>query len=298
MQNESSRKILGAFVVGIALVAGAYTLGSIANPKQVPQQAAVGTAVENAAPRVAIEVTDEDNNGIEDWRDSFVTSEPVIIQQEDAEYDAPETLTGRMGVNFIEDIIRSKMYDGVGRTEEEVIVDTVNLMEQETSYQLYDIPDITIINEYTDADIKNYANAFAGAIMNNELANSENELTILYRVVSYGETDRIPELQAISNAYASMRDEALTIPVPVEFVKLHLDLVNTFHAVSKDIEAMTLTITDPAFALLRIRRYEDDALGLNYALQNMYAGLTSYSRLFGAGDAALYFNNFSPEGTI
>lgn len=298
MQNESSRKILGAFVVGVALVAGAYTFSNFQKPDAVTQQSAV-TVVDEAAPRMAIGVVDSDNNGIEDWRDTFLTSEAITIDDAPTiEYVPPNTLTGRLGINFFENIIRAKAYEGIGRTNDEVIEDTVAMLEQETSATLYDTPDILILEQWTDADIKNYGNAMGGSLVNNNIENLDDEITILDDILSRKQTGRVGELETIASYYQVVRDEALATPVPAIFVKQHLDLINTYHALYNDIDAMTLATTDPAVSLLRIRRYQDDVLGFQYALENMYLTLSEHSNLFSTTDSALVFNSFSPKRPI
>ena len=86
--------------------------------------------------------------------------------------------------------------------------------------------------------------------------------------------------------------------MPRQFLKTHLDLINTYEALHKDINAMTLSLEDPAIALLRIKRYEDDALGFTIALENMYAALEEHAALFSASDAALLFSNFNPDNLV
>lgn len=298
MQNESNRKILGAFVVGVALVAGAYTVANFQKPKVISPQAAAAVASE-AAPRQAITVVDTDNNGIEDWRDTFLTSEAIIIDNTPiTKYVPPSTLTGRLGVNFFENIVRSKAYEGIARTQEEVIQDTVSMLEQETSATLYDTPDITVMREWTENDIKNYGNAMGGSLVNNNIKGLENEIVILNDVLTRKQMGRLEELSLIASYYKTIRDEAIATPVPSIFTKQHLDLINTYHALYNDIEAMTYSTTDPAVSLLRVRRYQDDALGLKYALENMYISLTEYSGLFTSNDPALIFINFSPKRQI
>jgi hypothetical protein len=299
MQNGSNSKILGAFVIGLALVGGAYTIANFTKPEPISQSAAVSINVGEAPPRNPISVVDLDQNGIEDWRDGFVTTKPVIVDGgDDGPYVPPTTLTGQTGINFLQDIISSKLYEGIGRTPEEVINDTVNKLEYETSYKMYDLPDVTVINNYNDEAVKNYFNTMAGVIKGNNLEGYDHELNILNSILNYGETNRLAELAVMSKAYLSMRDGFLATPVPQEFIKQHLDLTNTFFAVGKDIEAMTLAIEDPTVTLLRLRRYEDDVLGMQYALQNMYSAKSQRAHLFNEQDSASLFNSFIPEGRI
>jgi|AntRauTorckE6833_2_1112554.scaffolds.fasta_scaffold28661_1 hypothetical protein len=295
MKGITNPRIIGACIIGCALVAGAYTLSNFGVSRFAAQQSA-SVAVVETTPRVAITVTDNDQNGIEDWRDEFVTNEPIVLAQTDTTYEPPDTLTGQMGVNFIEGYLRSKTYGPFGSSREEVTANAVEVLSAQTAHELYDTPDITIMNEWDDEDIRTYANTMALAISNNNQSQiTESELFILHDIVTNDNVDRIEELELLANTYQQMRDTSLNIPVPAIFVKEHLDLINTYHAIHKDIDAMTLAINDPAFALMRLKRYEDDAAGLGYALENMYQSLNPYASLIQPNDPAALFVVFSSE---
>lgn len=296
MNGNLNPRVIGACAVGFGLVAGAYVLTNFGAAPNIQQSAAVLTSETTA--RAAIAVVDADNNGIEDWRDEFIDTKPIVIEPvSDEFYDAPETLTGQLGVNFIESYLRSKTHGAFGRSSDEIISDTVQVLATETAHQLYDVPDITIMTTWEDADVVTYANTMALSITNNDVADLEGELYILSDVLDKEETDRITELETIAQVYQQMRDDALATPVPRFLVKEHLDLINTYHALHKDVAAMAITVEDPAFGLMRLKRYEDDVTGLGYALENMYQGLVPYAALVEADDPALLFIIFSPEFT-
>lgn len=290
MEKESKRKILGSFIVGFALVAGAYTVANLRAP-QLSQPAALSQP--EAPVRAAISVSDNDSNGIEDWRDSFVTTEPIIIKSNDTDYEVPSTLTGKLGINFLETIVANKTT--VKKSNEEIVAGTARQLEQETAVPGFDVVDVIILNSYTDTDIKNYFNTLAGIINRNSPENSDFELNILYDIINRGKAERLPELKLISSSYKVIIEETLEVPVPAIFTKEHLDLLNTYQAIQADIEAMTSVLDDPVLSLLRVRRYEDDALGLNYALQNIFTAMQKYPSLFNQNDSALLFSNFNPE---
>lgn len=294
MQGKVNPRIVGACLVGFALVAGAYTLSNF-GIKEIPQQATV--VASETTPRVAIAVVDEDQNGVEDWRDEFVETEPIVLEptETDDTYEPPTTLTGQLGVNFIESYLRSKTYGTFGRSQDELISDTVDVLATETAHGLFDTPDITVLKTYEPNDVLTYANTIALAISNNNILDAEGELFVLIDILEKDETERIIELEKIAVSYKNMRDQTIATPVPAFLQKEHLDLVNTYHAIYKDVEAMTIVLDDPAFSLMRLKRYEDDAAGLGYALQNMYDGLVPYAELVGPDDPALLFVAFSPE---
>ena len=293
MQGQFNPKIVGATVVGFALIAGAYTVSNFGNPRQIAQPANIQATTPTQ--RVAIAVTDNDNNGIEDWRDEFVTSAPVLLNQASSSYTPPDTVTGQMSIDFMEGIIRSKGYGAFGSSNEEVIANTVDSLSKETEQKLYDISDVIIMEEWDNQDIINYANTAASAIYRNSVPNLESELLILKDYMNTQDEGRLVELKSLAAVYQGYRDDTLKIPVPAFLTKEHLDLINTYEAIHADIDAMTLALSDPVVALLRLKRYQDDATGLGYALQNMYLALEPHASLFTIDDPAALFVIFSPN---
>lgn len=295
MWLKAHQRIVGAFVIGLSLVAGAYIVTNFSIPGVSQPSAVQGS---QTPLRTAIAVSDEDKNGVEDWRDAFITAGPIIITDTNASYTPPSTVTERLGITFFEEIIRGQNYGPFGRTETEIITDTVNELSEETNQTLYDVENVSILENWSDEDIKNYANAMAGIIIRNNKEGMDNELVILNDIMTRNKTERVSELEVIAGAYKSMRDESLLVPVPRQFLKTHLDLINTYEAIHKDVYAMTLGLSDPAVALLRIKRYEEDALGFKLALENMYSGIEPYSALFSSNDAATYFAVFNPNNIV
>lgn len=293
MQGQFNPKIVGATIVGFALIAGAYTISNFGKPLPTSQSANIQTTTPTQ--RVAITVTDKDDNGIEDWRDEFVTTAPVLLNQASSTYTPPDTVTGKMSIDFMESIIRSKGYGAFGSTKEEVITNTVDSLSRETKQKLYDTSDIIILDNWDDQDIVNYANTAAATIYRNSIPDMESEVIILQDYVNTHDENRLAELESLVKVYQGYRDDTLKIPVPAFLAKDHLDLINTYEAIHADIEAMTLALTDPVVALLHLKRYQDDATGLAYAMQNMYLTLEPHASLFTVDDPAALFVIFSPN---
>lgn len=293
MNTQPNPRIVGAALLGFALVAGAYTLANFGKPRVIVPTPTPQDSV--AAARVPIDVVDMDQNGVEDWRDDFITTESVVITPEEVEaYTPPDTLTGQLGVNFMQSILYARGSGSIGRSDDQVITDTVGILSKEAQYDLFDTPDISIISNWTDQDIVNYSNGAALAILNNNKTGLDNELFILYDILQTDDEARIGEIATLSEVYKKTRDDLLKLSVPAFAVKEHLDLINTLDAMYHDAEAMTHVAEDPAFTLLRLKRYEDDSLGLAYALQNLYLVMEQYGSLFKPEDPALLFVLFSP----
>jgi len=275
-------------------VAGAYVLSNFGEPRYQAQSAAVIAA--ETTSRVAIAVVDQNENGLEDWRDEFIDTEPIVIETlPEIDYQPPETLTGQFGLNLIESSLLSQTYGPVGRNQEQIANDAIDVLEQVTRNDLYDTPDITIMRDWEDQNIRTYANTLALAIINNNITDSQGEMYILNEMLQEDAPNRVAELEALSTTYRNMRDLALTTPVPAFLTKEHLDLVNTYDAIYHDISAMTEANDDPVVTLLRLKRYEDDATGLGLALENMYNALLPYASLIQPDDPALLFVSFSPD---
>lgn len=295
MNTQPTPKVIGAFVIGFALVAGAYVVSNFGKPTNNYASKNLSTTQQAAPARSVITVSDEDGNGIEDWRDEFVTTDPIVLSvtpQSDEDYVPPSTVTGQVGINFVQDMIRSRSYGG---NDEVVLQDTINNLEQQTAVKIYDTPDIKIIPEWDESSVHTYANALALAIIENSETDLEYELFILQDIINRQDKNRLEELRTLAELYRLTRDAVIDIPVPALLVKEHLDLINTLHAMHNDILGMTLTFDDPAYSLMRLKRYEDDAFGMVKALENMYLAFEPYAGLFVASDPAVFFTQFSPS---
>jgi hypothetical protein len=294
MWDKINPKVVGASVIGFALVAGAYVITNFGQSNFVPQEAAVKQS--SPSQRVAIAVEDADNNGIEDWRDAFVSTEITIPDQISATtYEEPETLSGQMGIRLMEGIINSRLYAPFAPTDEEVVTQTANLLDQQAGIKFFDTSEIDIMTEWDDEDIRNYANTLAAILYRYSSAGLDNEMTIMNEMLRSNDLERVSELQSIRDIYGHYIEDTLKVPVPEIFAKAHLDLINTYQAIYEDIDGMSRVFDDPAVGIIHLNRYSDDALGLKIALSNIYLELEEYSDLFTAEDPALLFVLFSPD---
>lgn len=291
-------KIVGAFLVGLVVVAVSYNVSSaekeVANLENDPNSIIV---VEEAPPRSAIAVSDKDGDGVEDWQDQFLTSEPIIIDKNQGEYTPPDTVTGQMAINLMQNFLSTKI-NGFGPSQEKIIADTVDNLKKEAEYKMYSVKDINISSNSSDEAIKSYGNAMANAVLDNATTEkTRSEIKILNDIINKNDvTDEdIKDIQTIAKVYKNTLDDSLIIPVPKEFTKEHLDLINVYNALYHDVEGMTKIVDDPVVALLRIKRYQDDVDGLVIAFQNMYEALDNHPYQFSTDDTATLFANFAPD---
>lgn len=294
MVSNSKSRVLGAFVVGFAIVAGAYIYNSLT-------PATIATGVQSATvaqspTRVFIETNDDNKNGLEDWREQFVENSPAISLDENGEeYTLPETLTGQVGIAFFQSIVTAKGTEGFGRSKEQIIKDTAETISKHGTDTIFDIKDIVTTNDNSAESIRTYANAAADAIIVNDVPGSRDELAILKELLSTENKQGMDELKAIAQTYQKTRDDTLKLAVPSKLAKEHLDLINVYHALANDLEAMAKVLDDPMLSLVRIKRYKDDTEGLALALQNIYTGIKPYTSSFNENDSAMIFFVFKPK---
>lgn len=298
MEDQYKFKVLGAFVVGFAIVGGAYTISNFGK-SSFPAPATTetqGAVVAEAPLRTPIPIKDTNNDGVEDWREAFVTNTVVSLPTgSSSDYTIPNTLTDQVGINLIQDIVRAEGFSGFSRSTDEIITSTVEKISQYGQDTVIDVRNITISEDNSPEAIRIYANAAANAITGNSNPDLQYELLLLREALQNSDPKAIADLAELAEVYKQTRDDTLLLTVPSTLAKQHLDLVNVYHALYNDITGMSASLTDPMLSLVRLKRYEEDAQGLGMALQNMFLALEPYAPAFSKDDPAVLFVAFSPN---
>lgn len=293
MGRQISPQILGATAIGLALVLGAYTFNSIGKPLETPQPASTQQALK-APSRMPLPVTDSNRDGVEDWRDEFITTKPIVIDRSSIDaYTPPTTLTGQTSIDFFTDTIQAKLNQPFGLSQEAVFERITDKVARSTEQTIYTLSNITILEEWDEVDVLNYANTVAASLIRHNNNNLRHEVEIMNQAILEQQPAVLDELKAVGAMYQSYRDDLLLIPVPKIMAKEHLDLINTFEAVAVDISAMRLVFDDPLVTLMRLKRYDGDTEGMRLALQNMYNVLLPYTKLLKSDDPANIFVLFN-----
>lgn len=284
-------------MIGFAIVAGAYVFSNFGEPRtnSLTKVESV-TAEENAPMRVFIPTTDVDTDGVEDWRDQFVVAPAVaIVDTKAKDYEAPKTLTGQLGVSILEDLLATKAAGPLAKPKEQMLTQAIERLDDvATKDRIYDVKDITISNQAGDEDVRTYANGIADILLTKSDKDLENEMFLLRDYLAEPEETRnSADLKKLATVYKNYRDGTIAIAVPNKFIKQHLDLINVYNAMYENINSMTEAFSDPMVPYIRIKRYEDDVVGLRLALSNMYDAMVPYSKVFGMNDSAILLTNFS-----
>ncbi len=295
---QPNQKILGAFVVGFALVGGAYTLSNFGKPTSQNQAVNVDAFTNKPSDRNYITVTDSDQNGIEDWQEEFVSNTPLIIDTATGtavQFEMPTTITGQVGIQLFQSVLEAKGRGKIGPDKDMVVKNTAELLRTTVIKDvIYTLNDITVIDSNPDA-IRTYANTLGQNIISNNIPGSENELDIINRALVKENPKELDKLDPIIAMYKTLRDQTLATPVPRGFEQQHIDLINVYEAVRATLDGMKLAFSDPVVALLRTKRYQNDAAGLATAHTNMYKAFVPYDALFNDTDAVFVFDGFRPN---
>ncbi len=260
---DSRTRIAGAFLVGGALVVLAFIAG------RQPDAAASGALVSVAIDRERVAIEDTDNDGVPNWQEQLQMSEPLRLPTASSTYEAPKTITGKFALRFFEDLIRSKNYGAFGESQEELIARSIKELEERSSDELFTREDVIVTDKTSEEILRAYGNHIASIALS-QTAGSESEAIILQDVLRYENKERLQDLEPIAEGYVHMIKLMLETPVPEAYVEEHLNLLNALSAIREDIRGMQKLYEDPLYTFVRMKRYEDDVLGLSNALLGLF----------------------------
>ena len=285
-------------MIGFAIVAGAYVLSNFGEPRSNSLTKIESVSADGAPVRVFIPTADNDDDGTEDWRDQFVVSPAVaIIDPSSVAYEAPKTLTGQLGVSILEDLLATKAAGPLAKPKELVLQQVVERLDNvATQDKIYDVKDIIISKQADDENIRNYGNAIADILLTKSDKNLPNEMLMLRDYLASPEDPKYSaDLQKLATVYKNYRDSTIGVAVPNIFTKQHLDLINVYNAMYENISSMDKALSDPMVPYIRLKRYEDDVMGVSLALTNMFDAIVPYARVFGMNDSAILLTSFSED---
>lgn len=301
--GESIFRVGGAMVVGAVLIGIAFFIqhqSSADENTEVP-----ATVVARGDVRTVQPALDSDKDSIPDWEevlrgtDPHTYTKPTEATEVPATttdpYTPPTTVTDRFAEQFLEDIVRSGA--GTDITEEDkaqLVSKSISTLTAETKDRLYTRADIKSVADNDLAALHTYGNELS-TIIGKPATTNENELLIFERaVVKENNPEVLKELQPIAQAYIDMISGLLLLETPSTLSKQHVDLLNTLVMIHTDIVAMQEAFSDPLRALVRVKRYYDDAQGLFYALDNIRTALEARGVVYTSTEPGIFLFSLRP----
>ncbi len=291
MVRGLNTRVVGAGLIGLALVAGAWVLNSLQSAPVSPE-AAVSVATIPAPSRAAIAVADTDSDGVEDWREPLLTAEPVILNTVTASYTRSNTLTERVGIKLMENYFLTKSL-GDGTIQNKKVAEEVLLgAAGDITDPLYTNLDVTVIPDSSPELVRSYANAVALTLEKNDVKNLPHTLRLFEQAYLEKSPEAQNQLLAIARMYQTNVADLLQLPVPAVLRTQHLDLINAMFSMYKNTEIMARAEQDPMLTLLRTKRYDSDGERLGLAVQGIQTVLGGFPGLITEADAAYAFIRF------
>lgn len=291
--NSSRKRIYGAFMVGLGLVAGAFILSQYSHVFFSSSASQTANAV-IVPERKHIPVADSDADNIPDWQDAFLSEEPFILPTaEDAEnYEYPTSLTGQFGIKFFKEVFLASEYGVLDQSQDKFVEEALKRLAVRARDVLYTKSDIEVIDSNDPELLHAYGNLIALIALSHPIT-VDNEMEILKRAATNNDPEALKDLETIRIAYEQMTQKMLEVTVPEKYAQHHLNLTNAYNAVYEDILGFEKLFDDPLYALLRYKRYEDDVLGMGNAITQLYDTLYLQDDIRWTGnDAVLRFVAF------
>ncbi len=229
-----------------------------------------------APERRALPELDQNGDGVPDWQEALQITEPLAITGEPgADYVPPETVTEQFALDFFQDIVRSENYGAFGTAPDELVANAADTLAQEATDTLFTPADIVITTNNSPEALAAYGEAIASIVVSYSEDGTQSETDILVQALRSQNGDDLKKLDAKIDAYSQYVDTTKNLSVPSSMVQEHLALLNSYQAILSDITAMRNAFSDPMLALLRLKRYQDDATGLLVSLNGLYATLVT-----------------------
>ena len=288
-------RVFGAIVAGVILVVAAYVhTQSFSSESTQTGELIVGER--NTIARGYIATNDQDEDGVPDWQQALRTTDPLELDElASSTYTTPDTLTDQFAVDLMNQMIQSKQFGEFGDSPDELIAKANDDLVAQAADTLYTTGDILVSDTDSVSAIRNYANRVAAIALEFGIpADTQNEVLILEKAIQTNNAGVLTELTVIEASYDNMIQAMLVTPVPKPLARQHLDLINAYHAILKDVQAFAAAFEDPLLALLRLQRYRDDATGLYYAFTGVFAAAYEAGARFETGDTTLEVVTIEP----
>lgn len=306
-----SKKFIITFAAVFVLIGGIFlsskARGISALVKR--QRGAAKAQIADRTARASVEPKDTDGDSLADWEEVLWKTNPfspdtdgdgipdnimvekLRTQPDDTETPAaleatgdgmaqtnasgaarrPETLTDEVAQRLITDYLQLKQKKTTFSPNDAAMI-AQNALKSVTDQQLADFytPKNIAYAEDGVGEQRRYVNEIGAALQTHFGAFDANELD-LYLSKSEGDGFDFTAFDPYIAAYADAEEQLLAIAVPPSFLKLHLDLLNSFHNTAIAVEAIKASEHDPAQGALGAGWYLQEAARSRDFLKNMYA---------------------------
>lgn len=290
--STSTFRMVAAGCIGGAIIAAAFFL------RGTPPPAEGSLAAVAVSTREFINPEDSDGDGVSDWQQTLTARRlaelPTLEVPDDAATGTPQTITDSFARSFFESYVRGSMIGRIDESNvEEFLGTSILSLEAQTRDELITQEEV-IVGAGGAPALRAYGNNIAALVARHSIDN-ESEVAILQRALQTNDPQALADLAPIAGVYRALLRDTLLVPAPPELVFEHVALVNSYQAVLHTIEAMQNAFSDPVYALVRMRRYPDDATALYLSYANMLAVFEQEGVTFTEGEPGMLFSLLRQE---
>jgi len=269
-------KIGISLIVALLIVGGAFvTKLDFTPPTENKLNAKIGLIAEKSLQNAI----DSGNGSVEDWEktlSNLISTSTLDEKQAYAEsaIETPEELTAtdRFAREFLTEYVNLKKSGapidentGTNLVNQLLARDYGGQNEEKT----YTESDIQVVNTTSVTALKKYANAL-GTIISLPLPKDyEQELVVLDRVNTSGNSDDLSKLSVNVERYETMRAKIALLSVPDGLKTSHIALLNSLSTIIEGVKGMILISTDPVGSTKMIVGYEGGIKSLPLIIQSI-----------------------------
>ncbi len=215
--------------------------------------------------------------------------------------EATPTLTEALSQEFMAEYLDARA-QGNGKVSDS---DKSNILQSFTGtldtfgngQENYIASDIKLSANDDQNAIKDYGNNLALIIKKYFDPLPETEMTVLKDALLTESESDFKKLKPIASAYRNTAKEMVFLNTPKSFSDFHLELINRFNNIAKEIDAMQKTLSDPAQSLVAVKNYQKDSIMAYLILKNLNGYFTTKQVVFAVNEPATLFKIYLEKPT-
>jgi hypothetical protein len=162
--------------------------------------------------------------------------------------------------------------------------------DSEAYLREYESSDLNLLEDVGEVVTRDYGNTLGYIIFKN-LVETESEMDILNSSLSNNNPEEIKKLSSSVSGYKNISKESLSMLVPKDATKIHIDLIESADYIAKNIEDISVLYEDPVRAIAGISEYEQNITLFKKILQDFESYFVDKRISFGDDEAGSVFFN-------
>ncbi|MDD4989187.1 MAG: hypothetical protein PHV42_02050 [Candidatus Pacebacteria bacterium] len=179
--------------------------------------------------------------------------------------------TDKLSRAFLAEYLGTKPSSGVmSDADKSALIGTLaaNSITQST-YKHHDSTELKILEDGSQAAIKNYGNILGKIIITNTRAKLENETSILQSALTSGDKTILSGLDPIIARYRTIIEQGMKISIPPTATVLHLNFINALTDLAESINNMKVVFEDPLTTLNSLSAYSRAEIELEQSIRDL-----------------------------